>query len=101
MNYTKPNNPDHEDSPEDWLNAALIFGRSVALLLENNQGVVVDLKGDMKCPDPENEKGYIDHNKVIVYLNDNMIRIAKFEQDYKEGTVIWVLNEDDEDLAGT
>ena len=34
-NYTKPNDPDHEDSPKDWLNSALLFTRALSFLLNS------------------------------------------------------------------
>lgn len=97
-NYTQPNNPDHEDSPEVWLNSALILARATGLLLEPNQGIVVDLMGDMKCPDPDDAGKFIDHNKVIVYIADEKVNIIKCEENIEEGKIVWVLNEDDEDL---
>ena len=48
MNYTNRNNPDYQDKPEDWLNSSLIFAGALSNLLQVNEGVVVELKGDNK-----------------------------------------------------
>lgn len=55
MNYTRPNS-DELDEPKDWLNSALIFARTLSLILEENTGIVVKLKGDMVNPiNPDSE----------------------------------------------
>ncbi len=99
-NYTQPHNPDHEDSPEHWLNSALIFARAIGLMLQPNQGVVVGLRGDMQCPDPDKVSNFVEHDKVIVYCSSNMVHIIKCDEDIEEGKIVWILNEDDEDLQG-
>jgi hypothetical protein len=48
MNYTNPHDPDYQDKPEDWLNSSLIFASALSNLLQVNEGVVVELKGDAK-----------------------------------------------------
>jgi hypothetical protein len=90
MNYTNPNDPDHIDSPEDWLNSSLIFGRALALLLKEREGVVVDLKGDAKFMPNLSAK------KVIVFYKDKMIRVIECEEDLKEGQ--YVIMHDDYNL---
>lgn len=83
MNYTRPNDPDYVDSPGDWLNGSLIFGRSLSLILKDREGIVVDLKGDAEYPpDP-------DVKKVIVYKEGEMISIIPCEADLPEGQ--WVM----------
>lgn len=70
MNYTSPDNIDHEDTPEDILNGALIFCRTISILLEDNTGIIVGLHGDMRSP--TNKKNA---TKVVVFKSDNMIHI--------------------------
>ena len=65
MNYTNANDPDYQDKPEDWLNSALIFSGALGNLLQINEGVVVELKGDMKFQFDTEVK------KVIVFRNDS------------------------------
>ena len=88
MNYTIPNNLDHIDKPEDWLNCALIFTRTLSLILDDNTGIVVELVGDMK--NPINTKS----NKVVVFYKDNMIHIDDIQDEsLVEGDFIQIKNE--------
>lgn len=80
MNYTRPNDPDHVDKPEDWLHGSLIFGAAVGLMLEPGTGIVVDIKGEMKNPVGSS-------NKVVVFHAGNMVHIDDFPQDLPEGTL--------------
>ena len=86
MNYTKPENENHTDSPEDWLNSSLIFARTLSLILKENEGIVVELKGDMDLGEG------ID--KVIVFRSQNMTRVVPLEEDLPEGT--WIMMKDEE-----
>jgi hypothetical protein len=79
-NYTRPNSPDHVDTPQDWLNGSLIFGAACHLLLDERVGVVVDIKGDMVNPVGDSEK-------VIVIREGGMIHIDNFAEDLPEGTL--------------
>jgi hypothetical protein len=87
MNYTNPNDPDHVDDPQDWLNSSLIFARTISLLLKENEGIVVDIKGDVKFG-PN-----LDVSKVIVFKKDGMTRAIECEEDLKEGQYI-IMHED-------
>jgi hypothetical protein len=87
MNYTKPNS-DIVDTPEDWLNSALIFTRTLSLILEENTGIVVEIKGDMV--NPINTKS----NRVVVFSKNNMIHIDDIQdEDLKEGDFIKIKEE--------
>jgi len=63
MNYTKPE-----------------------LELKENEGIVVELKGDMDLGD--------DIEKVIVFKSQNMTRVVPLEEDLPEGT--WIMMKDEE-----
>lgn len=84
MNYTNPENPDHQDTPEDWLNSSLIFARTLSLILHENEGMIVQLQGDMKLFDDESI------TKVIVYKNQGMMRVIECEEDLPEGQFVIV-----------
>ena len=85
-NYTRPNDSEYEDTPEDWLNSALIFARALGLLLEDGTGIVVDLHGDMVSPD---ESGC---GKVLVYsTSDGEIHIEGTDKDWPEGDFVKIL----------
>lgn len=88
MNYTKPNDNNHEDSPEDWLNSTLIFGRALSLLIDENEGIVVSIKGDMINPiNPGNKK-------VVVFYKDGMIHVDDIQDpNLKEGDFIKIMEE--------
>jgi hypothetical protein len=86
MNYTRPNDPDHKDDPKDWLNSALLFGSALGQLLENNSGVVVDVKGDSFNP-------VGDSKKVIVFKREGQIVIDDFDQDLPEGAICKIIEE--------
>jgi hypothetical protein len=86
MNYTRPNDSDHVDSPQEWLNSSLIFAKTLGLVLEEGMGIVVKLQGDM-----ENPVG--DSDKVIVFKIENQIHIDNFDQDLPEGTFCKIATE--------
>lgn len=90
MNYTNANDPDHEDNPTDWLNGALIFARALGVILRENEGIVVDLKGDMLTTLPERLEGA---TKVIVFSHGGQILIDECEEDVEEGTMAMIFNE--------
>ena len=74
MNYTRPN-IEESDEPKDWLNSALIFARTLSLILEENTGIVVKLKGDMANPiNP-------DSDRVVVFKKDKMIHVDDIQDD--------------------
>lgn len=86
-NYTRPNDFSYEDTPEDWLNSALIFARTLSLILPDGQGIVVDLVGDAKSPDDPECK------KVLVYKLNNEIHIEGTHNNWKEGDSLSILPE--------
>jgi hypothetical protein len=83
MNYTKPNEPNHEDSPQDWLNSSLLFARTLSLILEPGHGIVVDVKGDVDLGEGV--------EKVIVFNRDEQIVVESFDRDLEEGTPMKVV----------
>ncbi len=91
MNYTRPNDPDHEDTPNDWLSGALIFGRALSMMLRESEGIVVDIKGDAKLAT------YPDCKKAIVYYENSQINIVPCEEDLEEGQLVWMSEDGEED----
>lgn len=89
MNFTKPEDPDHEDSPMDWLSSSLIMARTIGLLLKVNEGIVVNVKGFGKSG------SMVDVDKVIVYNDgERMTRIVECDDDaLEEGQLIWMHDE--------
>ena len=69
------------------MNASLIFARALGLIFKQGEGIVVDIKGDVKLGD--------DSKKVIVFSHNDQIHIYKCEQDLEEGTAV-SMNGDEE-----
>lgn len=88
MNYTRPNDENHVDTPEDWLSGALIFARTIGMLLPQGHGIVVATVGDAKYLFPEDEL-------IIVANLGNQIKILPLNEEernpdekYSEGDYI-------------
>jgi hypothetical protein len=79
-NYVNPEQSGQEQNPQDLLNASLIFARALGLILNEGEGIVVDITGDVVLGD--------DVNKVIVFKKDEQVHIFKFEEDLPEGTMV-------------
>jgi hypothetical protein len=79
-NYVNPEQSGQEQNPQDLLNASLIFARALGLILNEGEGIVVDINGDVSLGD--------DVNKVIVFKKDEQVHIFKFEEDLPEGTMV-------------
>lgn len=75
---------DGNANQQDLINATQIFGRALAMLFEDKEGIVVDVVGDIKL---ENA------SKVLVYKLDNEINIMRCEQDIPNGTTIKLVDE--------
>ena len=88
-NYTRPNDDEHIDTPEDWLFGSLLFARTLGLVLGSNQGVVVDLNGDMVSLHPSS-------NRVIVFNDGHLISVINADErtDLKEGDYVQVIKEE-------
>ena len=87
-NYTRPNDPTHEDSPKDWLQSALVFAAALGILLKENEGVVVELAGDAI--------GLCETKKVVIYNKGHQIKVTELEEDLPEGQLVW-MHETEED----
>ena len=72
--------------PKDWENTSIIFGRALSGLLEEGEGIVVDLDDDTFFEMDESVK------KVIVYLKNDQICITQCEKDLEEGTIVIIHN---------
>jgi len=77
-NYTNPNQAGQGQNPQDLLNSSLIFARALGLILKDDEGIVVDITGDVNLG--ENVK------KVIVFKNNEQVHIYMCEEDIPEGT---------------
>jgi hypothetical protein len=77
-------------SNQDYLNASLLFSQALSLVLDDKQGIVVDVKSeDVKLND--------EASKVVIYKLDSRIHIQKLEMDIPEGTIVSLSNKDEEE----
>jgi len=83
MNYTKPNNENYEDTPQDWLYTALAFSQALDIVIPPSKGVVVELKGDTL-------NIHKNVTKIIVHNDGKMMSIENIsnDKDLKHGD--WV-----------
>jgi len=89
MNYTRPNDDEHNDEPKDWLLGALLFAKAISFLLHEGEGIVINLTGDMVELYPEAKK-------VIVANDGEQIKIINADDrvELKEGDWVKVINEE-------
>jgi hypothetical protein len=78
-NYTNPNE-NQASQPQDLLNSSLLFARALGLIFNDNEGIVVDVKGDVKLVD--------DVNKVIIFKQNDQIHIFRCDEDVEEGMAV-------------
>lgn len=78
-NYTNPEQEGPQD-PRDLLNASLIFARALGFVFREDEGIVVDVKGDINLGEGT--------NKVIVFKQNEQIHIFKCDEDIEEGSVV-------------
>jgi len=70
---------------QDWYKAAMIFAKALGLILDEDQGIIIDLNDTTKIPELD------DVNKVIVFRKDNQVHIAPCTEDITEGETV-ILN---------
>ena len=88
-NYTNPNSDSNEQNPKDLLNSSLIFARALGLILNESEGIVVDVVGDIDLGE--------DVKKVIVFSYQDRVHIYKCEEDLPEATPVNMKTENTED----
>jgi hypothetical protein len=91
-NYTNPEQAGQLQNPQDLLNASLIFARALGLILNEGEGIVVDIAGDMNLGE--------EVKKVIVFEHENQVHIYKCEEDLPEGSAV-SMNQNDKEPEST
>ena len=88
-NYTKPYDENYEDQPEDYLFLVMAFGRALSAMLDDGQGILIDLKGDAIKIHPEAKR-------VVVFNDGEMIRVinASERTDLEDGDRIMLIKKD-------
>ncbi len=79
-NLTNPEQAGQLQNPQDLLNASLIFARALGLILNEGEGIVVDIVGEMNLGE--------DVKKVIVFEHNNQVHIYKCDEDLPEGSAV-------------
>jgi pheromone shutdown protein TraB len=79
-NHLKPNEEEFQDNSQDLINASLLFARALGLILKENEGIVVDVVGDIKLGE--------EVKKVIVFKFENQVHIYKCDEDIPEGNPV-------------
>jgi hypothetical protein len=79
-NHLKQNEEGYQDVPQELLNASLIFARALGLILKENEGIVVDVVGDINLGE--------EVKKVIVFKFENQVHIYKCDEDIPEGNAV-------------
>ena len=91
-NFTNPEQAGQLQNPQDLLNASLIFARALGLILNEGEGIVVDIVGEMNLGE--------DVKKVIVFEHNNQVHIYKCEEDLPEGSAV-SMNQNDKEPEST
>ena len=86
-NYTKPYDENYEDKPEDYLFIVMAFGRALSAMLDEGQGILVDLKGDALKIHPEAKR-------VVIFNDGEMMRVinATERTDLQHGDRIMMIS---------
>jgi hypothetical protein len=79
-NHLKPNEEGFQDNSQDLINASLLFARALGLILKENEGIVVDVVGDIKLGE--------EVKIVIVFIFENQVHIYKCDEDIPEGNAV-------------
>jgi hypothetical protein len=91
-NFTNPEQAGQLQNPQDLLNASLIFARALGLILNEGEGIVVDIVGEMNLGE--------EVKKVIVFEHENQVHIYKCEEDLPEGSAV-SMNQNDKEPEST
>jgi len=80
QNYTNPEQTGEGQNQQDLINASLIFARALGLIFRDDEGIVVDINGDVNLGEGV--------KKVIVFKQDNQVHIYRCDEDVEEGTAV-------------
>lgn len=67
-----------------WMVPALIFAKTLGIIMDEGQGIVIDLNENTRII------GHDDVNKVIVYRKDEQVHIAPCEDTLEQGSVVTI-----------
>ena len=67
-----------------WMVPALIFAKALGIIMDEGQGIVIDLNENIRIT------GHEDVTKVIVYRKDEQVHIAPCEDNLDQGSVVTI-----------
>ena len=82
-------------SDPSWMVPALIFAKALGIIMDEGQGIVIDLNDNTKI------QGYDDVNKVIVYRKDEQVHIAPCEDPLDQGSIVTISSGDEPTTEGS
>ncbi len=79
-NTTNTEGANDMQQAQDLINASMIFARALGFILQEGEGIVVNVTGDIKLGE--------DVKKVIVFKKDEQVHIYRCDEDIEEGTAV-------------
>ncbi len=64
-----------EENQKDWYKASMIFAKALGIILEEEQGIIIDLNDNLSIP------GMDGINKVIIFRKENQVHISPCDED--------------------
>lgn len=95
MNYTRPKDPNHEDTSQDWLMGAIAFTRALSLLTKPDEGIIIKAVGELE--------EYFKDSLLFIFNNGTQMQIASVkdffgdDHKFKEGDYIGLKNKEEEE----
>lgn len=75
-------------SHQDLMNASVLFSKALSLILDDKQGIVVDINPETGVKMGDNA------SKVVIYRLDDQIHVQNLDMDIQEGTVVALSDND-------
>ena len=75
-------------SHQDLMNASLLFSKALSLIMDNKQGIVVDIVPNSGVDMGDNT------TKVVIYRLDDQIHVQNLDMDIQEGTIVALSDKD-------
>lgn len=75
-------------SHQDLMNASLLFSKALSLIMDNKQGIVVDVVPNSGVDMGDNT------TKVVIYRLDDQIHVQNLDMDIQEGTIVALSDKD-------
>ncbi len=79
-NTTNTEGANDMQQAQDLINASMIFARALGFILQEGEGIVVNVTGDINLGE--------DVKKVIVFKKDEQVHIYRCDEDIEEGTAV-------------